>query len=98
MPTTIKVFKVDKQEYKVQEHEAWGLNTTKWYSVETPENAFGYPDYFFLSYDTNGNPFVYSLHRWHSSRVHKACLKYLVQAYILKNDETLKEIVSHVTN
>ena len=91
MATVIKTFKVDKQEYKVLEHEPFGLIRTKWYSVLTPENAFGYTDTFLLAYTTSGEPYVYPLHRWHPKRVHNACLKHLVKVTILENAKQLNE-------
>lgn len=91
MATVIKTFKVDKQEYKVMEHEPWGLIRTKWYSVLTPENSFGYTDTFLLAYTTSGEAYVYPLHRGHPKRVHDACLKYLVRATIIENDKQLNK-------
>ena len=90
MATVIKTFKVDKQEYKLLEHEPWGLLDTKWYSVETPENGFGYTDSFLLQYTAYGEPYVLPVFQWHPKRVHKACLKYLVRATILENARRLK--------
>lgn len=57
-------------------------NPRKYFSIETPENCFGYPDY--VHFDNNGNP--YTLHRylqpWILKKIKEAVIKMGYEEYM----------------
>lgn len=83
MKEIIKTFKVNKEVYKVMEYKSINTITSKpmtWYTIETPENCFGYCDHLTLKkYEDKNDYFILSAYnRKYDYKTIKKCKEVLM--------------------